>query len=98
MGLILLAASFAALVIDGTRSIAASSLNITNFGNTATYLFPKTFPSLKPAVEQIHPVLWDPFLVALFILPTFLILAVLGLLLIWMARRRRVTVGYTGRP
>ncbi len=98
IGLVLLAASFAALVIDGTRSIAASKLLVTSFGDTAIYLLPNTFPALKPAVEHVHPVLWDPFLVALFLLPAFVILAVLGLLLIWMVRRRQINVGYSGRP
>ena len=98
IGLIFLAAGVAALVIDGTRSIAASALSITSFGQTAAYLFPKTYPLIKPAVEHnIHPVLWDPFLLALFLLPTFLVLAVLGLLLIWLMRRRKTNVGYTGR-
>lgn len=99
IGLILLAAGFAALIVDGTRSIAAAKLIVTPFGSTALYLFPASFPLLQPAVERhIHPLLWDPFLLALFLLPTFLVLAVLGLLLIWMVRRRQITIGYSSRP
>ena len=99
IGLILLAAGFAALIIDGTRSIAASKLNVTVFGQTAHYAFPASFPMLQPAVERhIHPLLWDPFLLALFLTPTFIVLSVLGLLLIWLVRRRQITVGYSSRP
>lgn len=98
IGLILLASGLAALIIDGTRSIAASKLIVTTFGQTAAYLFPKTYPVLKPAIEtNIHPLMWDPFFVALFLLPTCFILAFLGLLLIWIVRRRRVTIGYSNR-
>jgi hypothetical protein len=98
IGVVLLASALAALIIDGTRSIAASKLMVTTFGAMTGYLFPKTYPALKPAIEQnIHPLLWDPFLVSVFWLPTFVILAVLGLLLIWMSRRRQVTIGYAGR-
>lgn len=99
MGLILLAAGFAALIIDGTRSIAASNIVVTKFGQTAFALFPKSFPILQPAVERhIHPLLWDPFLLAIFLAPTFAVLAVIGILLIWIVRRRRVTIGYSSRP
>lgn len=99
IGLILLAAGFAALIVDGTRTIAASKLSVTTFGSTSLKLFPSSFPLLQPAVERhIHPLLWDPFLLALFLLPTFLVLSVLGILLIWMVRRRQVNIGYSSRP
>ena len=94
-----MAGGFAALIIDGTRSIAAASLNLTPFGTTAYYMFPKSFPLLQPAVERhLHPWVWDPFLLGLFLAPTFVVLPVLGLLLIWMVRRREVRVGYSSRP
>lgn len=99
-GLILLAAGFAALIIDGTRSIAASSMTMARFGDLCNYLFPKLFPFLQPAVERnLHPLLWDPVLRGFFLAPSWLVLTVFGLLLIWMAKRRqRVTVGYSSRP
>lgn len=99
VGLVLLAAGFAALIIDGTRSIAGSQLSVTGFGETALYFFPTSFPMLEPAIKQnIHPFLWDPFLRALFLTPTCIVLSVLGLLLIWLVRRRQVIVGYSSRP
>ncbi len=98
-GLILLAAGFAALVVDGTRSIAASKLIVSRFGDMCIYLFPKLFPLLQPAVERnVHPLLWDPVLKGFFLVPGWIVLPAFGLLLLWMAKRRRVAIGYSSRP
>ncbi len=97
VALLLVAAGFAALVVDGVRSIAASRLVVTAFGETAYRLFPHSFPMLQPVVEQrIHPVVWDPFLLSFFLTPTWIVLGFLGLLLFWAARRR-ATIGFDPR-
>ena len=89
-GLLTLAGAFAALVIDGTRSIAAGEVMLTPLGSTAIWLFPAKFPILQPAVERhLHPWLWDPLLVSLLLTPTFLALGGLGLLLFAAGLRRR---------
>lgn len=99
LGGILLAAGFAALVIDGSRSIAASSLMMGRFGDLCAALFPKLFAVLQPAIERnIHPLVWDPILVGFFLAPSWIVLTLLGLLLVWLARRRRVAIGYSSRP
>ncbi len=68
-------------------------------GETCFKLFPTTFPLLQPAVErQIHPLLWDPFLLGFFLLPTWLVLTLFGLLFFWVARRRAAAIGYSSRP
>jgi hypothetical protein len=91
VALLLLAAGFAALVVDGVRSVAASKVVVTAFGETSYRLFPHSFPLLQPVVEQrLHPVLWDPFLLSFFLTPTWIVLGFLGLLLFWLARRRTV--------
>jgi hypothetical protein len=98
LGLLVIAAGFAALVVDGTRSIAASDLRVIAFGDIAGALFPVRFPQLQPLVErQIHPLLWDPVLATLFSLPAWLVLALAGLLLMWLTARRRPQVGYSAR-
>lgn len=97
VALLLLAAGFAALVVDGVRSIAASRLVVTAFGETAYRLFPHSFPMLQPVVEQrVHPILWDPFLLSFFLTPTSIVLGFLGLVLFWAARRRE-TIGFDPR-
>ena len=89
-GFWLLAAGFVALIVDGTRSIAAGEIMLTPLGSTAIWLFPAKFPILQPAVERhLHPWLWDPLLVSLLLTPTFLALGGLGLLLFAAGLRRR---------
>ncbi len=93
VALLLLAAGFSALVVDGVRSISGSHLVITAFGETVYRLFPHSFPKLQPVVEQkLHPVVWDPFLLSFFLTPAWLVLGFFGLLLFWLARRR-ATIG-----
>ena len=99
VALVALAGAFAALVVDGTRSIAAGALLLTSFGSTFVTLFPKQFAMIEPAVEKhINPLLWNPVLVDVFLLPTWAVLAIFALLLMWLARRRPAKIGYTSRP
>lgn len=99
IGLLLLAGGFAALIVDGTRSIAASALKLSSFGDLCGQIFPNSFPLLQPAVERnIHPLVWDPILRGFFLAPAWLVLIAFGLLLLWMAQRRRAMVGYSSRP
>ncbi len=99
LGFLLLAAGFAALVIDGTRSIAASNLVMARFGELCAWLLPKAFPLLQPAVERnIHPLLWDPVLRGFFLTPAWIVLSALGLMLILIVKRRRLKVGFSSRP
>jgi hypothetical protein len=94
-GFLILAAGFAAMVIDGTRSIAGQTLVLTPFGD----LFRAKLPLIQQAIVQnLHPLLWDPIATALLRLPVWGVLALAGGLLIWMARRRRPVIGYTSRP
>jgi len=98
VALLLLAAGFAALVVDGARSIAASKVMVSAFGETAYQVFPHSFPLIQPAIERhLHPALWDPVLLSVFLTPTWLVLAVLGVLLFWAARRRAPPIGYSSR-
>lgn len=99
IGLVILAGGFAALLVDGTRSIAASTLSLTRFGDLCLHFFPKAFPQLQLAVERnIHPLVWDPFLRGFFMIPAWIVLIALGLLLIWLASRRRASIGHSSRP
>ncbi|MBM3607505.1 MAG: hypothetical protein FJX29_03490 [Alphaproteobacteria bacterium] len=99
LGLLLLAGGFAALIVDGTRSIGASSLRIARFADLCLYLFPNAYPQLQPAVERnLHPLVWNPFLNGFFAMPSWVVLIAFGLLLLWMAHRRRAGIGYSSRP
>ena len=96
-GLLLLAGAFAALVVDGTRSVAAGTMAIVPFGRTSSALFPDAFLKLHKVVEAHLPLLWDPVLVTLFLLPTWLVLGVLGLVVFAATRRRSPKIGYARR-
>jgi hypothetical protein len=99
LGLMLLAAAFAALIIDGTRSIAANSLLLTPLGQTGMWLFPNKFPLLQPLIERnIHPLLWNPALLFVLRLPTWLCLGLIGAACLEIARRRPQPIGFSSRP
>jgi hypothetical protein len=95
VGLLLIAAGFVGLIIDGTRSIANSALSFTPLGEIAFRLFPKGFPLIEPAVTRyVHPWLWDPVLLNFFLLPASVVAFILGAVLLWLARPRPEPIGY----
>ena len=99
IGLMLLAAGFTALVIDGTRSIAAAKPVMTPLSQTLAWLLPNKVALLKPIIERdIHPLLWDPVMVHLLNLPTWLVSATLGAAVLLFARQRSRLIGFTSRP
>jgi len=89
IGLLSLAGAFAAAVIDAARTLANQHLEVTPAGVTLDRLFPAKFEALPALVARIHPKLWDPVLLTILWAPTALILAVIGLLLLALARPRR---------
>ncbi len=95
---LLLAAGFVAAVMDGARSLAASALDYAQLGGTVAGLLGERFAALQPAVERnLHPLLWDPVLTKLLLLPTSLALLGLGLLFHRIGRRSRASIGYVTR-
>lgn len=99
LGLLLVAAGFVGLVIDGTRSIANGELSLTPLGQVAYTLFPTSFPLIEPAVTRhVHPVLWDPILLNFFLLPAALVAVLLGGLLIWLGQKPEEPIGYPAGP
>ncbi len=98
-GLLLVAAGFVGIVIDGTRSIANGELVLTPLGELAFRLFPTTFPLIEPGVTRhLHPFLWDPVLLNLFLVPASLLGLGLGLLLLWLGRHPPEPIGYPIGP
>ncbi len=96
-GFLCLAVAFAAMIVDGTRSIAAGAPAIMPLGSTASALFPDLLVKLHAATEAHLPPLWDPVLVTLLLMPAWLVLGVLGILLVAAARRPRDKIGYARR-
>jgi hypothetical protein len=96
-GFLLLAAGFVSVVIDGTRSIAASGLRVTRLGETLDYLAPGKVAQLQPMIEKLHPKLWDPAAQWLLGSPTAVVVGLVGLILLWIGRPRRQLIGYATR-
>jgi hypothetical protein len=98
IGLASLAGAFAASVIDGARSIADSHLSYTPMGVTAYWALPNKFPLLQPFIErQISPLLWDPVLLNILKLPTWLVLGLFGAWLLYVTRKRPPPIGHSNR-
>lgn len=97
-GFVLLTCAFVALVVDGTRSVAGDAWTATPLGATAFWLFPAKFPVLQPAVERhLAGWLWDPVLINLFLLPTWLTLGAVGGAAFTASLRRRPANGGRAR-
>jgi hypothetical protein len=93
-GLWLIAGGLVALVIDATRTIAASALTVTQLGKTWYDLSPSTLLSAQKFIERQVEVyvggwLWDPLIVWVLMLPTWLVFVALGFLLAYLGRSRR---------
>ena len=98
IGVALLASAFASAVIDGTRSVAAGALSVTSFGDACLRTFPTKFPLFEASLRAKLPDwAWDSGAMGLFRLPTWLVLAILGLILLRLARRRKRPIGYSSR-
>ena len=97
LGLVLLAAGFVGVVIDGTRSIANNALSFTPLGEVAYGVFKERYLALKPAVERIHPLLWDPLVLNLTLAPAALVAAALGFILLWIGQRPDEPIGHLAR-
>ena len=98
LGLILVAAGFVGIVIDGTRSIANGAVMFTPLGEAAFRVFGERYLSLQPAIEGIHPLLWNPVILNLMLLPGSVVAFLLGVVLLWLGQRPAEPIGFaTGR-
>ncbi|HEY8381336.1 MAG TPA: hypothetical protein VIL09_04205 [Microvirga sp.] len=99
LGLILVAAGFVGLVLDGTKSIANSRVMFTPLGELGFALFPRQFPLIEPGITRhVHPFLWDPILLNLFLLPASVLGFALGALLLWLGQKPVEPIGYRLDP
>lgn len=99
LGLWLVAGALVAVVIDATKSIAASRLTVTALGQTWYTLSPSSLMATQEFVQRtIEPVvghwLWDPLIQSILLLPAWLVLGLLGALFTWLGRRRTMKVAF----
>ncbi|ATQ68726.1 MULTISPECIES: hypothetical protein [Methylosinus] len=93
-GLLLLAGGFAALIVDGTRSLAGGDLRIVPLGVATIELFPLQTKAWQAAAERS---LWGPLFELLLRAPLSLTLTGLGALLIAASRKRRRPIDFPAR-
>jgi hypothetical protein len=96
VGFLVLAAAFAALLYDGTKTIAGSDIHVTSLQTTWANFHPASLQWLQPAIERNLPAwFWDTLMVTVLTAPTWAVLGVLGALLILAGRKRQPLIGYS---
>lgn len=88
VGFWLLAGGFVALIVDGTRSIAASTLTFTATGDAWYALAPDSLDHVEASARGASQFLWDYALAPVLNAPFFGVLMVLGVLLLLIGRVR----------
>jgi hypothetical protein len=98
IGYLLLAGAFITAVVDGTRSIAASSVVFTSLQGFVDRVAPSAVINLRGFLLQAHALLWDPVATTLLRSPLAAALLVLGVLFVATAAGgREPAVGYPSR-
>ncbi len=95
LGLWFLAAGFIFLIYDGMKSIADQSIYITKTGDVWLAVNQTSYQNVGPALAKYGmPWLWDPAMLRVLEQPTWLVLAVLGIFLILIGRKKKPLIGY----
>jgi len=94
VGLWLIAGALVALVVDATKTVAASALIVTPLGLAWTNLGEASKMSVQEFVQQKIEAftghwIWDPLIQWILILPTWAVLGAAGFLLTYLGRQRR---------
>ncbi len=92
LGYWLLAGALVAAIIDASKSIAASSLVTTLFGQHFQQLAPTLLQRLEFGIQNNLglPWLWDVVFVNILAWPSFAVLGVLALIFLMIGRRKPV--------
>jgi hypothetical protein len=94
VGVLFLAAAFVAVVIDGTRTIAARQLTVTDLKTTIGQLSTAALTSVESTLQSASGILGS-LLAFLLAQPSAAVFALLGIVLMLLGRRRhRRHVGF----
>jgi hypothetical protein len=94
VGLLCLALGFIILVHDGTKSIADQRWFITKVSDLWITFHESSLIGLRPTLESISTVLWDPVFVNFLNAPSWGALLGAGAVLILVGRKPRPLIGY----
>jgi len=93
-GMLLLALVVVLAMLDITRSITASSIVMTPLAESWVSISPASFEAAKQGVETwTMSFVWDPLLLSVLKLPSWLILGLLSVLLFWLGQHRSAGFG-----
>jgi hypothetical protein len=95
LGLLLIAAGFIGLVIDGTRSIVNNAVSFTPIGKVVGAVFPGGVAGFEGSVAQRgYTWLWDPFVTSILQMPASLTGFLIGAFLLWLGQKPLEPIGY----
>jgi hypothetical protein len=95
LGLLLIAAGFVGLVIDGTRSIVNNAVSFAPIGKVASVIFPGSAAGLDAGMAQrSYPWLWEPIATYGLQLPASLTGFIVGAFLLWLGQKPLEPIGY----
>lgn len=94
VGLFVLAMAVVLAVLDITRSITASEIILTPLAGSWAAVSPETLLSTQELVQTwTHPYLWDPVLIFMLQLPSWLVFWLLAMVLLKLGQRRENPYG-----
>ncbi len=95
LGLLLIAAGFVGLVIDGTRSIVNNAVSFAPVGKVIGAVFPGSMAGLEGSMAQRgFPWLWDPIATYVLQLPASVTGFIIGAFLLWLGQKPLEPIGY----
>lgn len=94
MGLFVLALAVVLAVLDITRSITASEIVLTPLAKTWGTISPQTLLDSRDLVrEWAHPYLWDPVVLSILNLPSWLVVWLIAMIFLKLGQRRSAPYG-----
>ncbi|WP_162916262.1 hypothetical protein [Cohaesibacter haloalkalitolerans] len=90
IGLWICALALLALVLDGVRSIAANRIVMKPLGETWFEMHRESLNLAQAVIQRnVHPLIWDPVVQWILMMPAWLFAAIIGLLFVYLGRKRR---------
>ncbi len=94
IGLCLLASAFVLFVYDGTKSIANQRVFYSRVGVVWAMIDQNSLDRVQDWLKQHAVWAWDPYAQTVFDLPTWVVLAIVAMILILLGRKKKPLIGY----
>ncbi|HKM88492.1 MAG TPA: hypothetical protein VJX48_07795 [Xanthobacteraceae bacterium] len=94
VGLCLLATAFVFFVYDGTKSIANQHLVYIKVGDVWAIIDQNSLNLAQNWLKQRAIWAWDPYMLGIFDLPTWVVLGIVAMILILLGRKKKPLIGY----